>query len=83
MTSSRTWLALALLAVGALAQGQKIEYHATYEEALEAAKEGHQLVMVIIVSPTCGYCKKLKEEVLTSGPAGSVRPATPADAPVP
>ena len=68
MASSRTWLALALLAVGALAQGQKIEYHATYEEALEAAKERQQLVMVIIVSPTCGYCKKLKEEVLTSGP---------------
>ena len=68
----RTVCALACVAFVALAglpaAAEEVEYHASYAEALEAAKKGSRLVMIIVTAPNCGYCKKLKEEVLPSEP---------------
>jgi len=60
-------VALVTLA-GLSASADEVEYHATYDAALAAAKKSRGYVMIILTAPGCGYCTKLKDEALPSEP---------------
>jgi len=61
------------LLLGAALHAEEIDYHKSFDAALEAAKESHQFVMVILVAPGKDpkgreVCKLLREETLPSKP---------------